>query len=106
MEKLYADFHAKGLEIVGSTTYYGYYEKEKGLTKDQEFAKMEEFIKQYNIPWPIQFSDRSNFENYGVTGIPQVVVIDKTGKIHDLHIGYSAQSFPEFRQAVEKLLSE
>ena len=25
---------------------------------------------------------------YGVTGIPQTVVIDKSGKIYNIHVGY------------------
>ncbi len=106
MEKLYADLHDKGLEIVGFTTYYGYYGKEMKLTPDVEFGKMDGFIKQYNLPWPIQFGDRSNFENYGVTGIPHVAVIDRSGVVRKLHIGYSEASFGEFRDEVEKLLAE
>ena len=106
MEKLYSDFHDKGLEIVGYTTYYGYFGKERGLAPDAEFAKMDGFIKDFKLPWPIQFGDRSAFENYGVTGIPHVAVIDRTGKVRDLHIGYSPESFAPFRAEVEKLLSE
>ena len=106
MEKLYSDFHDKGLEIVGYTTYYGYFGKERGLAPDAEFAKMDGFIKDFKLPWPIQFGDRSAFENYGVTGIPHVAVIDRTGKVRDLHIGYSPESFAPFRAEVEKLLAE
>jgi thiol-disulfide isomerase/thioredoxin len=106
MEKLYAELHPKGLEIVGSSTYYGFFGDEKGLTEDQEFARMEGFVKQFGIPWPVQFGKRSNFEKYGVTAIPQVVVIDKAGIVHDLHIGYSKSLFAEFRAAIEKLLAQ
>ena len=106
MEKLYADLHPKGLEIVGSSTYYGFYGDEKGITEDQEFARMEGFVKEFGIPWPVQFGNRSNFEKYGVTAIPQVVVIDKSGIVHDLHIGYSKSLFAEFRAAIEKLLAQ
>jgi len=109
MRKLYDDLHDKGLEIVGVTTYYGYYNDQKGLTPDQEFAKMADFIKEFNIAWPVAFGkdkDRKNFEAYGVTGIPTVAVIDREGKVHSLDVGYSAASFKKFRAEVEKLVAE
>ena len=106
MEKLYADFHDKGLEIVGDTTYYGYYGKDRGITKDDEFGRMDGFIKEHKLPWPIQYGDRAAFQNYGVTGIPHVAVIDRSGKVVDLHIGYSPESFAPFRAEVEKLVNE
>jgi len=104
MRKLYDDLHGKGLEIVGVTTYYGYYNTEKNLTKDAEFAKMADFIKQYNIAWPVAYSDRSNFEAYGISGIPTVYVIDRDGKVHSIDVGYSPESFKKFRAEVEKLV--
>jgi len=106
MEQLYADFHDKGLEIVGYTTYYGYYGTDRGITKDDEFSRMDGFIKEHKLPWTIQYGDRTAFQNYGVTGIPHVAVIDRNGKVRDLHIGYSKESFAPFREEVEKLLSE
>lgn len=106
MRKLYDDLHGKGLEIVGVTTYYGYYNTERNLTKDAEFAKMADFIKDYNIAWPVAYSDRSNFEAYGISGIPTVYVIDRSGKVHSVDVGYSPDSFKKFRAEVEKLVNE
>lgn len=106
MRKMYDDLKDKGLEIVGVTTYYGYYKTERPLDKDAEFARMADFMKENNMNWPVVYGDRSNFEKYGVTGIPTVFIIDRNGNVVDLHVGYSADSFKKFREEVEKLLGK
>jgi thiol-disulfide isomerase/thioredoxin len=106
MRKLYDDLNSKGLEMVGVTTYYGYYGQERGISKDAEFGKMAEFIKEFNIAWPVVYGERSNFEAYGVTGIPHVTVIDRKGNVHSIEIGYSPAIFTKFRAEIEKLINE
>lgn len=106
MKQLYTDFKGKGLEIVGFTTYYGYYKTERGISKDVEFEKMAEFIKDYDLPWPVVYGERTNFDAYGVTGIPHVAIIGRDGSVKKIKVGYSAASFKEFREYVEKLLND
>lgn len=110
MKKLYADFKGQGLEIVGVTTYYGYYGREnfeqRDMPKDTEFAKMQEFINKYELPWPVVYGPRDNFQAFGVTGIPHVAVVGRDGIVHKIKVGYSPASFGEFRKEIEKLLKE
>lgn len=105
MRKMYDELKGKGLEIVGVTTYYGYYGKDRNLDKDTEFAKMADFIKEFNIAWPVVYGERTNFEAYGVTGIPHVTVLDRNGKVHSIEIGYSPTIFKKFREEIEKLVN-
>lgn len=108
VKKMYADLHDKGLEIVGFTTYYGYYKtentKERDMPRDTEFEKMGQFIKDYELPWTVVLGERTNYDNYGVTAIPTTALIDREGKVHSLHVGYSKESFAAFRKEVERLL--
>jgi thiol-disulfide isomerase/thioredoxin len=106
MRKMYADLKDKGLEIVGVTTYYGYYGQERDLSKDDEYARMSDFISKHQLPWPVVYGDRSNFEGWAVTGIPHVTVIDRDGNVRKIKIGYSPASFGEFRREIEKLLEK
>lgn len=106
MRRLYDDLKPMGLEMLGVTTYYGYYGQERGLSKDAEFAKMADFIKEFNIAWPVVYGERSNFEAYGVTGIPHVTVLDRKGNVHSIEIGYSPAIFKKFRAEIEKLVAE
>ena len=104
MRKLYDDYKDKGLEVVGVTTWYGYYKAERPLDKDAEYARMADFMKENNMNWPVVYGERSNFENYGVSGIPTVFLIDRSGNVKSLHVGYSKESFAKFRKEVEELM--
>ena len=104
MKKLYNDYHSQGLEIVSVTGYYGFFGNEKNLTPDAEFAKMDGFVKDEGMTWPVAFGPRTNMESYGVSGIPNFVLIDKTGKVHGVTVGYSPELFATLRKSVESLL--
>ncbi len=107
MKQMYADLHEKGLEIVGVTSFYGYFGQEKNLTADQEFGKMQDdFMAEHKLPWPVAFVPKADFAPFGVSGIPHAVVIDKHGNVHKIHVGYSADLFAAFRKEIEKLLAE
>lgn len=106
MRKMYDDLKGKGFEIVGVTRYYGYYNKEQNLSQDDEFARMKGFIDEFKINWPIIYDNNNSFTNYGVSGIPTAVLIDRKGVVHEFHVGYSPESFKAFRAEVEKLLAE
>jgi thiol-disulfide isomerase/thioredoxin len=105
MKKMYDDLHGEGLEVVSITNYYGFFDKEKGLTPDAEFARMEGFVEKYHLTWPVVFGDPSNAENYGVSGIPHFVIIDRTGKVNSITVGYTPELHAKLRKTVESLLS-
>jgi peroxiredoxin len=106
MRKMYDDLKDKGLEVVGVTNYYGYFGKERGLDQATEYAKMADFRTKFNMDWPIIFGPKSNFESYGISGIPTTFVIDREGKVKTIHVGYDEASFATFRAEVEKLVNE
>lgn len=106
MRKMYDELKGQGFEIVGVTRYYGYYNTEKNLSQDDEFARMKNFIDDFKINWPVVYDNSNSFANYGVSGIPSAILIDRKGVVHKYHVGYSPESFKEFRAEVEKLLKE
>jgi thiol-disulfide isomerase/thioredoxin len=105
LRKLYADLQSKGVEIVHATRFYGSYGQEKGLKKEQEFEKMKGFVKEHQIAWPVVFVDAKTFDDFGVSGIPHLVLIDQNGKVKSFKIGYSPESFAEFRKKIEELIA-
>lgn len=110
MRQMLADLKPQGLEMVGVTRYQGYYAQENTAKRDMapevEFTKMEGFVKEHNMTWPVIFVTPKEFESYGVSAIPHVVVVGKDGKVHKIEIGYSAELFKKFRAEIEKLLKE
>jgi NAD-dependent DNA ligase len=103
---MYNDLKAKGLEVVAITQLYGYYKTERPLSKDDEFNRLADYIKEWSLPWPIVVSDKSNSENYGVNGIPQYVIVDRAGKVRAIHVGFSPERHEKLRNEVEKVLAE
>lgn len=76
--ELYKQYKDKGLEVVG-------------VSFDNEQAAWERGIKQLNITWP-QISDLKGWESagaitYGINYIPQMMIIDRDGKIIERGIG-------------------
>ena len=103
---MYRELKDKGLEVIAITKYYGYYKAERGLSKDQEFAKLKDYIDEWELPWPLIVGDDANFTNYGVGGIPQYVVIGRDGKVFSVTVGYNEALHNELRANVEKALAQ
>jgi peroxiredoxin len=104
------DFKAKGLEVIGVTRFYGYYQAENRAQKDMppetELARMKNFVQEKNLNWPVAFVDKPVFEAYACSAIPHVVVIDRQGKIRKIKVGYSPKEAESFRHEIEQLLAE
>lgn len=96
----------KGLVVVGVTQLYGFYKTERPLSPGAEVAKLPEFIKEFDLPWPLIVGPKSNSEEYGVNGIPQYVVIGRDGKVKHVTVGYNEELHKQLEAAVEKALSE
>ena len=105
MRKLTDELGAKGVEVVGVTSYYGYYkDRSKKIEKPEEYADMKGFMEDYKIDHPVIFVEHDEFKKYHVPGIPQFVLIDQNGVVRNVQVGYSAESFATFRKSVEALL--
>lgn len=116
MRKMYDDLHSKGLELVGVTSYFGFFAGQKGdengLAPAVEYAKMARFMKDYNIDWPVIFAPQGaeryfgnpDFVEYGVVGIPTVILIGRDGKVIATEAGYGRDGLTELRKKVEAAL--
>ncbi|MDF1667381.1 MAG: TlpA disulfide reductase family protein [Planctomycetota bacterium] len=81
-----------GLEILGVTRFYksGYVPGEgskRNLDPDAEREVNRKCAKALGINYPILFSARKTFTDYMVSGIPQLVLIDRAGKVRHIQVG-------------------
>lgn len=105
LAKLQQDFGAQGLQVVSLTGYYGYFGAEKGLSNEQEFEKMKGFVADAKIAWPVLFdASKTNNANFGVQGIPQLVVIDRKGIVRKVEVGFTPEAFAKTVELVQSLL--
>jgi thiol-disulfide isomerase/thioredoxin len=107
----YAD---QGLVILGATKFYGYeWDEENGkagrgtdVEPEVELAMLEKFRESYGLHHGFFVSPKgSDFSTkYGVTGIPQAVLIDKEGKIRMIRVGSGEANAKALHAKIEELL--
>lgn len=93
VKKAYADFHDKGLEVLG-------------VSCDNEASQLQQFLDQNkDMPWP-QLFDAKNpgwhplAKSYGIDAIPTMFLIDKKGILR------SVDARENFEEMIPKLLAE
>ena len=64
---------------------------------------MEKFRADKGEPWPMVFGKADNSANYGVSGIPHFAIIDRSGKVAYIHIGYSEQNFIPMQEKLKEM---
>jgi cytochrome c biogenesis protein CcmG/thiol:disulfide interchange protein DsbE len=87
LNKIYAEYKDKGIEIIGIT-----------LDKPE---KVKEFMEKQNIDYPVVIGSREISKDYGnIVSIPTLFIIDKQGRIYKKNIGFKGGD------ALEKDLKE
>ena len=93
VKKAYAEYHAKGLEIVG-------------VSCDREGRKLQAFLSENpDMPWPQLFDDKAPgwhalAAQLGIEMIPTMFLIDKKGILRSVTAGEN------FEEAIPKMLEE
>ena len=101
--KLRSEFGPKGLIVMAPTQRYGYAAAGEEATPQAELAYIEQVWKHYyfgleNIPVPVS---KANFDRYGASTTPTLVLVDRAGKVAMYHPG--AMAYEELRSAIEKV---
>lgn len=68
------------------------------VTLDEDSTKFIEAVKKYDLSWSHVYGDKSVIKSFGVLGIPQVFLIDNTGKI-----AYSREEEKDFKSELPVL---
>ncbi|MBN2292494.1 MAG: TlpA family protein disulfide reductase [Pirellulales bacterium] len=87
--KNYELYHDRGFDVIG-------------ISIDEDKAALEDFLKKDKLPWPVLLDSEakeSNAMRYGVTGVPQLILVDKQGKVVTLNA-----RGPKLGEELEKLL--
>ena len=115
INRLRQQFGAKGFRVVMVTRYWGYFSKdgkvERPLAPDEELKRDVEYFQGYHLDVPVAVGDEArdvdrNDSNYKVSGIPQIQLIDKHGKIRLIMIGYDEANEPKLAGIIAKLVAE
>ena len=103
--RLKQEFSPEGLVVIGPTKLYGYAAQGNDASPEQERAYIESVRQRYysslqDMPVPLS---QQNFNAYGASTTPTLVVLNREGKVAMYHPG--ALSYEDLRAAVQKAVA-
>lgn len=119
IKRLQARFNDRGFQIVFYTRTYGYFESERDLTREDEIERDKKYYAGFGFTHPIAIGaptfavvdgkpvyqgDDAVEGAYGVSGIPQINVIDANGNLRLIMIGYDEANEDNLARFIETLL--
>ena len=103
--QLASEFAPKGLKVVAPTQLYGYAAQGEDATPKQEIGYIDAVWQHYYPalqPVPVPVS-KANFDNYGASTTPTLVLVDGRGRVAMYHPG--VMPYEQLRAEIEKLLA-
>jgi thiol-disulfide isomerase/thioredoxin len=102
--QLNSEFAAQGLKVEAPTQLYGYAAYGENATPKDEFAYIGRVWQHYypglqDVPVPVS---KANFDRYGASTTPTLVLLDRTGRVALYHPGFVP--YNELRAAIEKAM--
>lgn len=105
LARLKREFGEKGLVIIGPTQRYGYAERGREVTPEEELAyidrvRRETYAALDGMPVPVS---EKTFQTYGASTTPTLVLIDRKGVVRLYHPG--EMSYEELAPRIRELLA-
>jgi len=103
--QLRSEFAPKGLAVIGPTRLYGYTAQVEHALPSDELAYIDAVRHRFysgllDMPVPIS---KHNFDVYGASTTPTLVLLDRTGKVAMYHPG--AMPYGELKAEIEKVVA-
>jgi thiol-disulfide isomerase/thioredoxin len=103
--QLRSEFAAKGLTVIGPTRLYGYTAQVENASQSDELAYIDAVRHRFyagllDMPVPIS---KHNFDVYGASTTPTLVLLDRAGKVALYHPG--ALPYDQLRAEIEKVVA-
>ena len=94
LEALHQDLKARGLEVVA-------------VNLDEDLQEAKDFLARHPASFTIGSDPKGSCPSaYGVKGMPTSYLIDRQGRVHDVHEGFQTSDVDERREQVEALLAK
>jgi thiol-disulfide isomerase/thioredoxin len=92
--QLYKTYQKKGLEVIG-------------INMDKrDMETVRQFAMSMDIPYPVVITLDQVERDYGVTGLPSTILIDKKGRIRAKIRGFTSEIAKQMTATVQELLAE
>jgi thiol-disulfide isomerase/thioredoxin len=115
LDRIYSSRKNQGLMVLGVTKPYarGWMPSEDDRSRGQGVTGLNgnsfpqhvlDFRRRFGISYPFVITGKSQFDNYGVGGIPMVVLIDQNGVIASVRVGSGGEGMLE--ATIDRLLEK
>ncbi len=103
--QLRSEYAPKGLKVIGPTRFYGYTAQIEHARASDELPYIDAVRHRFysgllDMPVPIS---KANFDNYGASTTPTLVLLDRAGKVAWYHPG--AVGYDQLRSEIEKVVA-
>jgi thiol-disulfide isomerase/thioredoxin len=104
LTRLRSEYGSRGLVVMGPTQLYGYAAHGEAVSAPQEISYIETIRQRFysgllDVPIPVS---KANFDIYGASTTPTLVLIDRTGHVALYHPG--SMSYDDLRSAIEGVI--
>ena len=117
MLALHERFGTQPFQVVFETTLYGVFEGRKMGAAEEVASQRRYYLEKHGMRFPIAIYDtvsraegapyaNANDDRYHLTDIPQVVVLDRQGRIRRIFVGWDAGHEKRIAELVAQLLAE
>ncbi len=105
IDKLAGEFEPKGLVVIAPTRLYGYTAEEENASPVQEKAFIDRVFERYyaGIPKVQVPLDSGNFERFGASTTPTIVLVNRRGTVELYHPGVMDEA--ALRSAIEQVMA-
>jgi len=105
LTQLRSEYASRGLKVIAPTQLYGYAAAGEDAKSRTELSYIGQVWSRYysglqDVPVPVS---KANFDVYGASTTPTLVIIDRTGQVAMYHPG--AMSYNDLRAAIERVLT-
>ncbi len=94
LNQLREEFHDRGFEIVGMTSYSG------------TAGDIRQFLERRETKYPIVIADSDLIERFSVVGYPTYFLVDRKGQITEIYVGEIESQLNEVRARIRDLLAD
>jgi len=103
--QLRSEFAPKGLKVIGPTQLYGYTAQIEHASPGDELAYIDAVRHRFysgllDMPVPVS---KYNFDKYGASTTPTLVLVDRAGKVAMYHTG--ALPYADLKAEIEKVIA-
>lgn len=104
LNRLKKTYEAQGLVVLGVTTYFGYFGERQQLTVAEEHTALQKLLAERDVQFGLLVGPKSNFNAYGVVGLPAMALLDREGRVRYFKTGEAMGAATE--RLVRSLLAE